>query len=895
MRLQPGFRLGPYEVLAPVGAGGMGEVYRARDTRLDRAVAIKVLPAHVAAAPELKERFEREARAVASLNHPNICTLHDVGRQDDIDYLVMELLEGETLAARLTHGALAFDEALAYGIQIADALDKAHRAGITHRDLKPGNVFLAQTGSRGGRPVAKLLDFGLAKQRARAIPAAGGGSLAATEAAPLTSHGSIVGTLQYMAPEQLEGADTDTRTDIFAFGAVLYEMLTGRRAFEGKSQVSLIAAIVDQDPPPVSSLRPVTPPLLDHLAKTCLAKKPDLRWQHAGDVLLQLKLIADGGAVAPAPTAVRGRSGAAWIPWAAAGVLLVATAALAAAWLRAPEPPRPPRITFTIDTSTAPSPLQLAVSPDGTRIAASMANEDGVEQIWMRPLDSLEGRLVPRTENPQFPFWSADGRTLAFFADGRLKKVDLSGTPPQTIVPAPIGYGGTWNAAGTIVFAPDALGPIYRVPAAGGERTQVTTLDGGAGDVAHRHPFFLPDGDHFLYTSVNRKSESSTIHIASLSTGTSKRLFASAQKAEFASGHILFVRDAALMAQPFDTDRLALAGESFLVVEDIGLNTENSVAGFSVSATGLLAVRTGAGSLRRVMAWFDRSGKPIGVVGGTADYVNPALSPDGSRVAVGRPEAMFTGGAGDIWIYEVDRGTASRFTFDPGDDSAPVWSPDGRSIVFSSNRDDGVNLYRKDVGGTSPERLLLETDQPKYAEDWSADGRWLLYRQRDPKTGWDLWLAPLDDPSKGRPLVQSPFNEIQGRISPDGRFYAYVSNESGRYEVYAQTIAPSGARWQISTSGGYQPRWRGDGRALYLIGVNRDVIMVPVTVSANGAIEAGTPVPLFRTFTSLTSSRNAWDVSRDGQRFLITIPETAQDGRVPPIGVIVNWLSPANQ
>jgi Tol biopolymer transport system component/tRNA A-37 threonylcarbamoyl transferase component Bud32 len=897
--LTPRTLLGPYEVVGLLGAGGMGEVYRARDTRLGRDVAVKVLPAHVAATPELRERFEREARTVASLNHPNICTLHDVGRQVPaagsgqaaVDYLVMELLEGESLAERLARGALPLDEALQYAMQISSALDTAHRAGITHRDLKPGNVFLVRGAGGAGAPTVKLLDFGLAKHRSPAVTAMAGGSLAPTQAAPLTAHGSIVGTLQYMAPEQLEGAEIDARTDIFAFGAVLYEMLTGRRAFEAKSQVSLIAAIVDQDPPPVSSAQPIAPPLLDQLVKTCLAKKPDLRWQHAGDVFLQLRLIADGGAVAPA--AVRGRTGAAWIPWAAAGALLVATAALATAWLRAPAPPQPPRITFTIDTSTAPSPLQLAVSPDGTRIAASMANEEGVEQIWVRSLDSLEGRLLPRTENHQFPFWAPDGQTLGFFADGRLKKIDLTGGPSQAIVAAPVGHGGTWNAAGTIVFAPDALGPLYRVSASGGDRTPITALDGGAGELAHRHPFFLPDGDHFLYTSINRRPEISAIYLASLSPGTPKRLLASAQKAAFASGHILFVRDAALMAQRFDTDRLDLAGEPFLVAEDIGINIENSVAGFSASMTGLLAVRTGTGSLRRVLAWFDPSGKALGAVSGVADYANPALSPDGRRIAVGRGEAALTGGAEDIWIYEVGRTTWSRFTFDAGDDTAPAWSPDGRSLIFSSSRDDGMSLYVKEVGGTSPERVLIKSGQPKYAEDWSSDGRQLLYRQQDPKTGWDLWLAPLDDPSKARPLVQTPFGEIQGRLSPDGRFFAYASNESGRYQVYVQTVAPPGARWQISTSGGYQPRWRSDGRALYFLGLNRDAVMVPVGVSANGAIEAGTPASLFPSFpSSLASQRNSWDVSRDGQRFLITIPESAQGGRTPPIGVIVNWLSP---
>ena len=905
MALTAGTRLGPYEIVAAAGAGGMGEVYRARDTRLDRTVAIKVLPSHLAAASELRERFEREARAVAALNHPYICTLHDVGQQDGIDFLVMEFLEGETLAERLKKGAVPIGQALQYAIQIADALDKAHRAGIVHRDLKPGNILLTRSGGPSGASVAKLLDFGLAKVGVSgpgsAVGAAGAAALASaiarvsmmpTEATPLTMEGAILGTLQYMAPEQLEGRDADARTDIFAFGAVLYEMVTGRRAFTGKSQVSLMAAIIDQDPAPISAIQPVSPPLLDHLVKTCLAKDPDARWQHAGDLLIQLKLIAEqAGRAEATPATASPTTRQSRVAWAAVAALLVATVALAALLVFGRNVPEPAKISFQVETPSTPSPLQIAISPDGTRVAAAVA-EGGPVVLWVRALENLAGQTLPRTENASFPFWSPDGRAIAFFADGKLKKVDLLGAPPQVLCDAPYGGGGTWNSYGVIVFAPTQAGALSQVSAAGGIPVQLTELDASQGETAHRHPFFLPDGDYFLYTAVSSKQDQSAVYVGSLSSNERKKLVGSTLKAAFAPDHLLFMRDNnTLMAQRFDTGRLELIGDPFpALAEDVGINPANSAAAFTASANGILAYRSG-GLNERVMAWYDAAGKQLATVGMPSAFRNPVISPDTQRVAVFRQD----GGAGDIWLFDLTRGASSRFTFDAGVDTAPVWSPDGARIVFSSNRGGNFDLYVKSSGGAGQEELLLKSGESKIPDDWSHDGRFILYRVQDPKTGSDMWVLPLEGDRKPQALLQMPFEELQGRFSPDGRWFAYTSNETGRHEVYVQGFPQSGGKWQISASGGVQPRWRCDGRELFFHSESNDAMAVDISNTPAGEFKAGVPRRLFAApLISRLVDRNAWDVTLDGQRFLINsnVSQAAQAaGQVTPMTVVVNWLS----
>jgi serine/threonine protein kinase len=760
MALKPGDRLGPYEVVAPAGAGGMGEVYRARDTRLDRTVAIKVLPSHRAAEPQLRERFEREARAVASLNHPHICTLHDVGRQDGVDFLVMEYLEGETLFDRLKKGPLPIPQALQYAVEIADAMDKAHRAGIVHRDLKPGNIFLTRSGGPSGQPITKLLDFGLAKS-GPAVPGVTGpsgavalasavmrASMAATEATPLTMDGTLLGTIPYMAPEQIEGREADARTDIFAFGAVLYEMVTARRAFQGKSQVSVMAAIIDQEPEPVSAIQPATPFLFGHCIRTCLAKNPDDRWQHAGDLRIQLELIRSGAAQ-PAPVKAPSTTKIGRLAWGIAAGLFATTIALAATRLLRPATAPPQRISFEIETPSAASPLQNAISPDGTRLATIVSGTGSPNLLWVRALDNLSGQVLPGTDNAQHPFWSPDGRTLGFFADGKLKKIDRLGSPPLILCDAPVGAGGTWSREGVIVFAPDQNGPLFRVSATGGVPVAVTALDLSAAESSHRFPFFLPDGDHFLYTVLSSKEGQAGIYVGSLSSMERTKLIGSSTlKAAFAApDHLLFMQGTdTVMAQRFDPRRLELEGDPFpAVAESIGFNLSNSAAGFSVSENGILAYRSG-NTTGRQLTWLDESGRPAGALGVPGTYLSPAISGNGQRVAVERRDGI----TGDIWLFDPVRGTSSRFTFDPGIDTAPLWSPDSRRIVFASNRGNTFDLYLKDSGGVGQEQPLLTSPRSKEPDDWSRDGRFLLYRELHPQTGWDLWVLPFDGDRKAQ-------------------------------------------------------------------------------------------------------------------------------------------------
>src|SRR5262245_15743429 len=891
MPLPAGTALGPYEILSPVGAGGMGEVYRARDRRLDRFVAIKVLPEHLAADPDLRDRFEREARAVSSLNHPHICTLHDIGEQDGVSFLVMELLEGETLGDRLARGRLPIDEALRYVTQIADALDKAHRRGIVHRDLKPGNIMITKSG-------AKLLDFGLAKLSRPLITGArqtaGGMTATPTLTAPLTQQGSIVGTLQYMAPEQLEGRDADARTDVFAFGALLYEMVSGRRAFEGRSQVSIIAAIVDHDPPPLSSLQPVTPPLLDHLVKTCLAKDPDERWQTMADVWIQLRLIAEAGPLmAAAPGGAAARRG--WLWWAALGSLAALSLVLAAVVaFRRPSSPGQ-RVTFDLNTPSSTSPLQIAISPDGSRLVWLTQTTSAIS-LAMRLLDQLSVRTLTGTETPAgrgqsaYPFWSPDSRYIAFFAAGKLKRIAADGGPAQTICDA-VGMGGAWNRDGTILFAPDGASPLFKVSASGGVPTPVTNLDTSA-ELGHRHPSFLPDGKHFLYLAASGKTESSAIFVGALDSKKRKRLVSSSVKAAFVPpDFLLFMRETTLMAQRLDLRSFELLGEASPVAEDVGVNIGNSLAGFTASDSGIVAWR--AGTLvgeRGELVWLDRSGKQIATAAATANYDNPALSKDLQRIAVSK---RVEDNQGDIWILDAARGTSSRFTFAAGTDNDPIWAPDDSRIVFASDRNGRLNLFQKSTAGAGSEELLLTSDHINVPEDWSPDGRFILYRDVVPGTGTDLWILPLTGDGKPQPYLKSPYTEVQGRFSPNGRWVAYVCDESGRNEVYIQSFPASATKYPVSSNGGAQPRWRADGKELlFLAGtaLGRANVAAVDIAEADGGLKIGVQRTLFdAAIRTSPRVRSSWEISRDAQRFLVNQPAQPDGGTTRPITVLVNW------
>jgi eukaryotic-like serine/threonine-protein kinase len=888
MPIQLGQRLGPYEILSAIGAGGMGEVYRARDTRLDRIVAVKIIPDHLSDRAEVRERFEREARTIASLNHPHICTLFDIGHQDGTDYLVMEYLEGETLSERLKKGPLLLEQVLQYAIEIADALDKAHRKGITHRDLKPGNIMLTKSG-------AKLLDFGLAKLKQEVAQANVQLSQLPTANDPLTAQGTIVGTLQYMAPEQLEGKEADTRTDIFAFGVLVYEMATGKKAFEGKSQASVISAIMASDPPPMSSLQPMTPVALDRAVKRCLAKEPDKRWQTASDLCEELKWIAEGGSQAgtPAPIVIQ-RKHRERLAWSAAAIaIVIAVLATSISYFRrAPAEVRPVRFTIgPPDKGTFSfAPMFLTVSPDGSKLAFIATGSSGKTQLWIRPVDSEAAQPLPGTENPLQPFWSADSRYLAFYADGKLKKIAASGGPAQTLTEGGAAAGtagGTWSREGVVLFSSSFEGPIRRVPAVGGKTTQVTALDASRQENGHLWPHFLPDGKHFLYLARSANPENDAIYAGSLDSKERKLLLNAISNVVYVPpGYLLFDREGTLMAQPFDAERLELTGEAVPIAEDVLFNAGQGRAAFAASENGVLAYRTG--TITSQLVWFNRSGKRVGVLGELAGYGYGDLefSPDGKQAALNILEQ--SGRTRDIWIYDVARGLKTRITFDPADEFTPIWSPDGSRLVFNSRRKGHFDLYQKASNGSGTEDVLLEDDADKYPYSWSSDGRFIAYEEFGP-TGADLFVLPLSGDRKPIPFLNTKFNERYGRFSPDGRWLAYVSDESGKNEVYVLPYPGPGGKRQVSTAGGNLPRWRHDGNEIFYLAT--DGKLMAAAVSGKGtSFEVGAVEPLFEA-PRLIGNRYQYDVSADGQRFLVNTGSDQATLASAPITVVVNWTA----
>ena len=864
----------------------MGEVYRARDTRLDRTVAIKVLPADVASVPSLRQRFEREARTLSSLTHPHICALHDIGSQDGVDFLVMEFLEGETLAERLQRGKrLAMSEVLAIAIQIADALDTAHRRGVVHRDVKPANVMLTRTG-------AKLLDFGLAKPAQSAVRLHA--YSAATTAAPLTSEGAILGTLPYMSPEQLEGREADSRTDIFAFGAVLYELATGKRAFEGKSHVSLMAAIVEHDPPPVSSLTPLSPPWLDHVVKGCLEKDPERRWQSIADVMTQLRLIADGSTATASETA-RHRGLRWWLAAAAIAVLVFAGVVGIPNASRAPAEPAM-RMQFDLETPFSATPYQMAFSPSGNYLALTIT-ENGVSRLWVRAMRTGHGEIlnttasIPGTVGATWPAWSPDERKLAFVADGKLKTIDLDTSELTTLADISTPAGVAWGRDNVILYGSNT--DLFRIPAAGGAVTRLPGIDGGG---PFRHPYFLPDGRHFIYLAGTGGSDNgSGLRVASLDEPTGRHLVTTHGRGVVVEpGQLIFIRPAAtvglgtLVVQPFDLRTLHTEGEPIAVAENVGVNFRNGSAAFTASQTGLLAYRgIVTGTPMSVLKWFSRTGQAIQVIGSPAEYTSPAISPDGHQAVVTRTVRTF--GETDLWMIDLLRGTSSRFTSDVASEVLPQWSPDGRRVVFTSGRIGAIGVYEKSVDGRSAEQLLIPGSKSNvWVEHWSPDGKFILIRKDETDTRADLFVIPITGDRKPIPFIQSAFEELAGQFSPDGRWVSYQSDETGRHEVYLTSFPDATNRVQISVSGGTRPQWRGDGKELFFEAPadgSTAFVSVTVDLSKSGGISVGTPRMLFKT------AATSWDVSSDGQRLLVVVPAESSQSLpvVPPLTVIANW------
>jgi eukaryotic-like serine/threonine-protein kinase len=875
MPVGAGTRLGPYEIESPLGAGGMGEVYKARDTRLDRSVAIKILPEGLASDPQFRDRFEREARTISQLEDPHICALYDVGNEGGTSYLVMQYLEGETLAARLQKGPLAVSEALKIAIEIAGALDKAHRAGIIHRDLKPGNVMLTRSG-------AKLLDFGLAKANA---VARGAMSVLPTTPVSITAQGTILGTFQYMAPEQVEGQDADARTDLFAFGAVLFEMVEGRPAFQGKTQASLVGAILRDDPTLAPGLSPSLPPALGRVIGTCLAKNPDDRFQTAHDVALQLRWILEGGsqvgvAVPVATAAPRRRT--AWLPWAVAGLAATAAAVLAVVMLtRTAAPAR----TVRFEISTPESVVSIdapRLSPDGRYLAFNATDLEGKTLVWIRQLNSLTARPLPGTDGAARPFWSPDSRFIAFMAEGKLKKMDVSGGPAQKICDAPSGADGSWSPEGVILFDGRATDPIYRVSAAGGAPTLAVKADPSRKETAVGWPEFLPDGHHFLYLAMADKAEDNTYRVGSIDSNDTQPVASAQTQVVFAApDHLLFVRDQTLMAQPFDAKTVKTTGEPVPLADRIGTDSVG-LGRFSVSRDGTLAYRTGDAGSR--MIFVSRDGKDLETVGDLGEISNPALSRDGTRLAYALADSRSA--KVDVWIRDLARGVSSRFTFGSGSNSLPLWSPDGTRVVFQSSRNGPSDLFEKPASGQGDETAILKSDELKVPLDWSRDGRYIAYATRDPKTQFDLWALPTFGDRKPIPVVVSPANETNLVFSPDGRFVAYRSDESGANEIYVQPFPHATGKWQVSNSGGNDPSWRADGKEL--IYRAPDQRMLSVEVKAGDTFQAAVPRPLFVARVQLAGTvRNRYVPTADAQRFLL-VATPGRDAMVPTT-IVLNW------
>jgi serine/threonine protein kinase len=875
MALTSGTKLGPYEIQSPLGAGGMGEVYRALDTRLGRTVAIKVLNSTVVSSPELKQRFEREARIISRLNHPHICTLHDVGHQDGTDFLVMEYLEGQTLAQRLTKGALAVPELLRIGIDILDGLEQAHRAGVVHRDLKPGNVMLTNAG-------AKLLDFGLAK------PAMAGTSANSTSApmfsaamtlsaaspqSPLTTSGAVVGTVQYMAPEQFQGKEADVRSDIFAFGSMLYEMATGKRPFVGKTQIKVVSAILEDDPPPASPLRPSLPPAMDYVIATCLQKLPDDRYHSAHDIALQLKWISEIPKQRPAQTQSISKL---WI----AAVLFfgLVVGGLALSFLSAKPPAQavtlsvlpPSGITFNFSGLYGPP----AISPDGAHLAVVGSDGSGTRMLSLRSLDRTILTLLPGTEGASYPFWSPDGKQIGFFTSSFLKIVDVAGRSVMDLCPVAEGRGGTWNNRGDIVFGSRTTG-LFRVPASGGAAAPLTSLTDREKQrfaANHRFPVFLPDNEHIAY--VVQSPPTAQVQLISLHDPRPVVLPGIISNVAFNQGRIFHVRaDGTLLAQGFDFKRLSLQPNIEVVAKPVGYDGQFNYAAFSVSPQGAIAYEEGAGSTTNELVRLDRTGKEVGKLSGLNSYSAAA----GLRISPQGDQLLYVGTGGtrtDTWVAQLSRGTRTRISLESQGGAFGAWSPDGRRVAYQ-NGVGGDSIIVRTSDGLGSEQVVAKMQGTVAPRGWSADSNYIVfeYWATDSQSPGEIWVATLQRGEAPHALVRN-ISSFGTDLSPDGKWLAYTSEESGRLEVYVIPFSPvaspanalAAGRWQISFEGGNQPRWSPSGKELFFPNPSGTTLYVTSIKAEAGKFESSSPLKLFD--LPLHPSWAFYDVGRDGNIYM---------------------------
>jgi Tol biopolymer transport system component len=891
MALTTGTKLGPYEIQSPLGAGGMGEVYRARDTRLDRTVAIKVLPTHLSADPELKLRFEREAKAISALQHPNICTLHDVGSQDGVDFLVMEYLEGQTLADRLVKGALPLDQVLKIGAEIAAALEKAHRQGIVHRDLKPGNIMLTKSG-------AKLMDFGLAKPELAIAGSAKGQLTPSTPtmnlasltsaASPLTQKGSIVGTFQYLSPEVLQGSEADARSDIFSLGCVLYEMASGRRAFEGKSQLGVLTAILEKEPEPITSSQP---PALDRIIRACLAKDPADRFQSAHDVAMDLRWVADFGGDASEKGAHEVNTS--WLALAAVLFLVcIVFAGLGGFWwskraenvqpIHAEIPP-PEKFPFDATGDNAGMPV---LSPQGDQMAF-VGHSANAQFLWVRSLKNDTSQQLEGTQGAMHPFWSPDGRYVGFFANGKLNKIAASGGPVSVLADAPTSRGGTWGAE-WIVFSATFQSELQKVSAQGGTPTSATVMDKQK-HTTHRWPWFLPDGKHFLFLATSHNggdTKTSGIYFGSVDSTESRLVVATDSAAQYGSGYLLYRANTALVAQPFDPESGKLSGSPVPLVNNIRYDAGVWRSVFAVSQNGLIvyqASTAATGGTRLV--WFDRSGKQLGAISEPENMATDVrLSPDGKRVAF-----IQLGAASGVWTLDLERKIKTRITFDQQTVGNPSWSADGKTLMFTAdlaNRGGTVEIRSKAADGSGTEKTLTAEQTNYHSPEWSRDGKYLTYLYGDGEKMVSLWAVPVAEDAKPFAVVQPPSpqsNIYTYRVSPDSHWVAYESDESGMIEIYVTTFPEGKGKWRVSTSGGANPVWSANMKELFFRDLTDQFFVCGLTFKGS-EIEAGTPQRLFH--ASVPGVGIPYDVSADGQRLLVDL---AEEEGTAPLFVVVNW------